>query len=198
VFIIIVLDLFVNSICGYALAKFDFVGKELLLTIVISLMVLPMESIILPLYKQVADFGWVNQYAGLIVPFIAKCFSIYMFRQFFVDIPNELLEAASIDGSGPIKTFFNIVVPISGTVYATIFILDFVAHWNDFMWPLIVNTTTTKMTLAPALSTLQGQHTNDYPAQMAGAVLAVIPMVVLFFVFQKQFIEGVAHTGVKG
>lgn len=128
VFVIIVLDLFVNSICGYALAKFEFRGREFLLTMVISLMVLPMEAIMLPLYKQVADFGWVNQWAGLIVPFIGKCFSIYMFRQFFVDIPDELLEAAAIDGSGPMKTFFQIVVPISGTVYATIFILDFVAH----------------------------------------------------------------------
>ena len=94
VFVIVILDLAVNSICGYALAKFDFPGKELLLTVVISLMVLPMEAIMLPLYKEVASLGWVNTWAGLIVPFVGKCFSIYMFRQFFLDIPDDLLEAA--------------------------------------------------------------------------------------------------------
>ena len=140
VFVIIILDLIVNSICGYALAKFEFRGRNALLTLVISLMVFPAEAIMLPLYREVADLGWINEWAGLIVPFIAKCFSIYMFRQFFLDIPNDLLEAASIDGCGPIKTFFRVVMPISGTVYATIFILDFVAHWNDFMWPLLVVT----------------------------------------------------------
>ena len=140
VFVIVILDLAVNSVCGYALAKFDFPGKELLLTVVISLMVLPMEAIMLPLYKEVASLGWVNTWAGLIVPFVGKCFSVYMFRQFFLDIPDDLLEAAAIDGCGPIKTFFTIVMPISGTVYATIFILDFVAHWNDFMWPMLVVT----------------------------------------------------------
>ena len=139
VFVIVILDLAVNSVCGYALAKFNFPGKELLLTVVISLMVLPMEAIMLPLYKEVASLGWVNTWP-LIVPFVGKCFSIYMFRQFFLDIPDDLLEAAAIDGCGPIKTFFTIVMPISGTVYATIFILDFVAHWNDFMWPMLVVT----------------------------------------------------------
>lgn len=198
VFIIIVLDLFVNSICGYALAKFDFVGKELLLTIVISLMVLPMESIMLPLYKQVADFGWVNQYAGLIVPFIAKCFSIYMFRQFFVDIPNELLEAASIDGSGPIKTFFNIVVPISGTVYATIFILDFVAHWNDFMWPMLVVTSEDMRTIQLAIQTFFGTKPINYGSIMASLTISAVPMLIMFVVLQKYYVEGIASTGIKG
>ena len=98
VFVIVILDLAVNSVCGYALAKFNFPGKELLLTVVISLMVLPMEAIMLPLYKEVASLGWVNTWAGLIVPFVGKCFSIYMFRQFFLDIPDDLLEAAAIDG----------------------------------------------------------------------------------------------------
>ena len=121
-----------------------------------------------------------------------------MFRQFFCDVPDDLIEAAAIDGSSPAGTFFKIVMPISKTVYATVFILDFVAHWNDFMWPLIVNSDPAKMTLAPALSLLKGQYATNYPAQMAGAVLAVIPMIVLFFIFQKQFIEGVAQSGIKG
>ena len=100
VLVIIVLDLLVNSLCGYALAKFEFKGKNALLTLVISLMVFPAEAIMLPMYREMADLGWINTWASLIVPFIAKCFSIYMFRQFFLDIPNDLLEAAKIDGIG--------------------------------------------------------------------------------------------------
>lgn len=198
VFVIIVLDLLVNSICGYALAKFNFAGKELLLTVVISLMVLPMEAIMLPLYKQVADFGWVNQWAGLIVPFIGKCFSIYMFRQFFVDIPDELIEAASIDGSGPINTFFKIVVPISGTVYATIFILDFVAHWNDFMWPMLVVTGEEKRTIQLAIQTFFGSKPINYGAIMASLTVSAVPMLIMFLALQKYYVEGIASTGIKG
>ena len=120
--LILIFDLLINSICGYALAKFEFKGKGLMLNFIVALMVMPMEAIMLPLYIEMSQLGWVNTLAALVVPFIGKCFSIYMFRQFFCDIPNELLEAASIDGSGPIRTFFTMVMPISKTVYATVFI----------------------------------------------------------------------------
>ena len=138
--LILVLDLLLNSICGYALAKFDFKGKGLMLNFVVALMVMPMEAIMLPLYIEMSQLGWVNKLPALVIPFVAKCFSIYMFRQFFCDIPDELIEAASIDGASPVRTFFTVVMPISKTVYATVFILDFVAHWNDFMWPFLVMT----------------------------------------------------------
>ena len=198
VFVIVILDLAVNSICGYALAKFDFPGKELLLTVVISLMVLPMEAIMLPLYKEVASLGWVNTWAGLIVPFVWKCFSIYMFRQFFLDIPDDLLEAAAIDGCGPVKTFFTIVMPISGTVYATIFILDFVAHWNDFMWPMLVVTGEDMRTIQLAIQTFFGSKPIHYGAIMASLTISAIPMLLMFVFLQKYYVEGIASTGIKG
>lgn len=198
VFAIVVFDLLINSICGYALAKFDFKGKELLLTIVISLMVLPMEAIMLPLYKQVADYGWVNEWAGLIVPFVGKCFSIYMFRQFFIDVPNELLEAAAIDGCGPVKTFFRVVMPISGTVYATVFILDFVAHWNDFMWPMLVVTGEEKRTIQLAIQTFFGSKPINYGPIMASLTISAIPMLIMFIFLQKYYVEGIASSGIKG
>lgn len=198
VFVIVILDLAVNSVCGYALAKFDFPGKELLLTVVISLMVLPMEAIMLPLYKEVASLGWVNTWAGLIVPFVGKCFSVYMFRQFFLDIPDDLLEAASIDGCGPIKTFFTIVMPISGTVYATIFILDFVAHWNDFMWPMLVVTGEDMRTIQLAIQTFFGSKPIHYGAIMASLTISAIPMLLMFVFLQKYYVEGIASTGIKG
>lgn len=198
VFVIVILDLAVNSICGYALAKFDFPGKELLLTVVISLMVLPMEAIMLPLYKEVASLGWVNTWAGLIVPFVGKCFSIYMFRQFFLDIPDDLLEAVAIDGCGPVKTFFTIVMPISGTVYATIFILDFVAHWNDFMWPMLVVTGEDMRTIQLAIQTFFGSKPIHYGAIMASLTISAIPMLLMFVFLQKYYVEGIASTGIKG
>ena len=114
--LILVGDLLVNSMCGYALAKFDFKGKGLVLNLVVALMVLPMEAIMLPLYIEMAQLGWVNTLRALVVPFVAKCFSIYMFRQFFCDIPDDLIEAAAIDGCSPAGTFFKIVMPISKTV----------------------------------------------------------------------------------
>lgn len=198
VFVIIVLDLIVNSLCGYALAKFHFKGKNALLTLVISLMVFPMEAIMLPLYVEVANLGWVNEWAGLIVPFVAKCFSIYMFRQFFLDIPNDLLEAASIDGCGPVRSFFKVVVPISGTVYATIFILDFVAHWNDFMWPLLVVTGEEKRTIQLAIQTFFGSKPINYGPIMASLTISAIPMLIMFIALQKYYVEGIASTGIKG
>ena len=198
VFVIVILDLAVNSVCGYALAKFNFPGKELLLTVVISLMVLPMEAIMLPLYKEVASLGWVNTWAGLIVPFVGKCFSIYMFRQFFLDIPDDLLEAAAIDGCGPIKRFFTIVMPISGTVYATIFILDFVAHWNDFMWPMLVVTGEDMRTIQLAIQTFFGSKPIHYGAIMASLTISAIPMLLMFVFLQKYYVEGIASTGIKG
>ena len=198
VFVIVILDLAVNSVCGYALAKFNFPGKELLLTVVISLMVLPMEAIMLPLYKEVASLGWVNTWAGLIVPFVGKCFSIYMFRQFFLDIPDDLLEAAAIDGCGPIKTFFTIVMPISGTVYATIFILDFVAHWNDFMWPMLVVTGEDMRTIQLAIQTFFGSKPIHYGAIKASLTISTIPMLLMFVFLQKYYVEGIASTGIKG
>ena len=187
VLVIILLDLLVNSICGYALAKFEFKGKNLLLTLVISLMVFPAEAIMLPMYREMADLGWINSWASLIVPFVAKCFSIYMFRQFFLDIPNELLEAASIDGCGPVKTFFQVVMPISGTVYATIFILDFVAHWNDFMWPLLVVTGEEKRTIQLAIQTFFGSKPINYGPIMASLTISAIPMLLMFIFLQKYY-----------
>lgn len=196
--LILIGDLFFNSICGYALAKFDFRGKELMLNFVIALMVLPMEAIMLPLYIEMSQLGWVNTLAALVVPFIAKCFSIYMFRQFFYDIPNDLLEAAAIDGCSPIMTFFRVVMPISKTVYATVFILDFVSHWNDFMWPFLVMTGEDKRTIQLAVQVFSGTQPVHYGAIMAALVVSAIPMVIMFIFMQKYYVEGIASSGIKG
>lgn len=196
--LILVLDLLFNSICGYALAKYDFRGKGLMLNLVIALMVMPMEAIMLPLYIEMSQLGWVNTLAALVVPFIAKCFSIYMFRQFFCDIPDDLLEAAALDGCSPVGTFFRVVMPISKTVYATVFILDFVSHWNDFMWPFLVMTGEDKRTIQLAIQVFFGTQPIHYSAIMAALVVSAIPMLVMFIFMQKYYIEGIASSGIKG
>ena len=196
--LILVLDLLVNSMCGYALAKFEFRGKGAVLNLVIALMVLPMEAIMLPLYIEMSQLGWVNTLAALVVPFVAKCFSIYMFRQFFCDVPDDLIEAAAIDGCSPIRTFFQIVMPISKTVYATVFILDFVAHCNDFMWPFLVMTGEDKRTIQLAVQSFFGTQPVHYSAIMAALVVSAIPMIIMFIFMQKYYVEGIASSGIKG
>ena len=196
--LILIGDLLLNSMCGYALAKFEFKGKNAILNLVIALMVLPMEAIMLPLYIEMSQLGWVNSLAALVIPFIAKCFSIYMFRQFFSDIPDELREAAAIDGASPARTFFQIVMPLSKTVYATVFILDFVAHWNDFMWPFLVMTGEDKRTIQLAVQSFFGTQPVHYSAIMAMLVISALPMIVMFIFMQKYYVEGIASSGIKG
>ena len=195
---LILVLLLVNSMCGYALAKFEFKGKGAIMNLVVALMVLPMEAIMLPLYIEMSQLGWVNTLAALVIPFVAKCFSIYMFRQFFCDIPDDLIEAAAIDGCRPAGTFFKIVMPISKTVYATVFILDFVAHWNDFMWPFLVMTGEDKRTIQLAVQSFFGTQPVHYSAIMAALVISAIPMIIMFIFMQKYYVEGIASSGIKG
>lgn len=196
--LILILDLLLNSICGYALAKFEFKGRGMMLNFIVALMVMPMEAIMLPLYIEMSQLGWVNTLAALVIPFVAKCFSIYMFRQFFCDIPDELLEAAALDGASPVRTFFTVVMPISKTVYATVFILDFVAHWNDFMWPFLVMTGENKRTIQLAIQVFFGTQPIHYSAIMAALVVSAVPMLLMFIFMKKYYIEGIASSGIKG
>jgi len=198
IMLILIFDLLINSICGYALAKFRFRGRKLILSFVVALMVMPMEAILLPMYIEMSQLGWVNTLASLVVPSIAKCFSIYMFYNFFRDIPDDLIEAAAIDGSTPIKTFFVIVMPISKTVYATVFILDFVAHWNDFMWPFLIMTGKENRTIQLAVQSFFGTQPVHYSAIMASLVVSAIPMIIMFIFMQKYYVEGIASSGIKG
>ncbi|MDU0201989.1 MULTISPECIES: carbohydrate ABC transporter permease [Paenibacillus] len=188
----------VNSICGYALAKLQFKGKSIILTAIIALMIVPFESIVMPLYFVVNSLSWVNTWFALIVPFIANCFSIFMFRQFFMDIPNELLESAAIDGSSPIKTFFKIVVPLSGPVFTTVFILDFISHWGDFMWPILVTTGESLRNIQLGIQTFFTLPPIFYGQIMATLTFTTLPIVLIFLLLQKYYVQGITSTGIKG
>ena len=191
-------SLVVNSLAGYAFARYEFKGKDVIFVIFLATMMIPFQVIMIPEFLEIHMFGMYDTYAGLIIPKIASAYWIFMMRSAFAGLPKELEEAALLDGCNRFQIFGRIMLPLTkaGIVSLVIFTAKFA--WNDFMWPLIVNTSMDKMTLGPALSTLQGQYTTKYPMQMAGAVMAVIPIIVLFFIFQKQFIEGVAQSGIKG
>lgn len=196
--IVLLGDLLFGSLCGYALAKMKFRFRGLILAAVIVLMSMPVEAILLALYIEMAQFGWVNTLPGLTIPFMMNCFSIFMFYSYFLDTPDELLEAAAIDGCGAVKTFFKVIMPISKTVYATVFILDFVARWNDFMWPFLITTGENKRTVQLAVQVFFGTRPIHYGAIMAALTLASIPMLMMYIFMQKYYVQGIASTGIKG
>lgn len=196
--IVLLGDLLFGSMCGYALAKLKFRGRGLILTVVIALMSMPVEAILLPLYIEMAKLNWVNTMAGLAVPFMMNCFSIYMFYSYFLDIPDALIEAAAIDGCGPVRTYFKVVLPLAKTVFATVFILDFVARWNDFMWPFLITTGEDKRTVQLAVQAFFGTQPIHYGAIMAALTLASVPMLLIYIFMQKYYVEGIASSGIKG
>lgn len=164
----------------------------------ISILIFAAIMLVTVIQMIVQSLGLLDTIPALFLPNLFSAFGTFLLRQFFMSLPKELEEAALLDGCNRFQIFGKIMLPLTkaGIVSLVIFTAKFA--WNDFMWPLIVNTSMDKMTLGPALSTLQGQYTTKYPMQMAGAVMAVIPIIVLFFIFQKQFIEGVAQSGIKG
>ena len=186
------------SMAGYAFGRIDFPFKNAIFVLILSVLMVPGQIFLIPQYQIIQKMGLLDTIPALFMPNLFSAFGTFLLRQFFMSLPKELEEAAIVDGCGRFRIFGQIMLPLvkPGIVALAIFTIKFA--WNDFMWPLIVNTSMEKMTLGPALSTLQGQYTTEYPMQMAGSVLAVVPLIVIFFLFQKQFIEGVAQSGIKG
>ena len=186
------------AMAAYAFARIEFPFKNIIFLIILSVLMVPGQIFLIPQYLIVQKLGLLDTLPALMLPNLFSAFGTFLLRQFFMSLPKELEEAAVLDGCSRFQIFGKIMLPLvkPGIVALVIFTAKFA--WNDFMWPMIVNTSTDKMILGPALATLQGQYTTKYPMQMAGAVMAVIPLVVLFFIFQKQFIEGVAQSGIKG
>lgn len=186
------------TMAAYGFARIEFPFKNVIFIILLAILMVPGQIFLIPQYLIIQNLGLANTIPGLFLPNLFSAFGTFLLRQFFMSLPKELEEAALLDGCNRFQIFGKIMLPLvkPGIVALVIFTARFA--WNDFMWPLIVNTDPQKMTLAPALSLLKGQYATNYPVQMAGAVLAVIPMVVVFVIFQKQFIEGVAQSGIKG
>lgn len=186
-----------SSMAGYAFAKLNFKGKGALFSLVLIQMMLPSQIFITPQYQMLAKLGLTNTVFGLVFPGLVSAFGTFFLRQAYLGIPNEVAEAAYLDGCNQWQTFVKIMAPLTKSSMAALAVFTAVFAYGDLMWPLIVNTDLNMMTLSSGLATLRGQFSTNFPVMMAGSLLAMIPMVVLYLFFQKQFIEGVAMTGGK-
>ena len=192
------ISLIVNSMAGYAFAKLRFGGRERVFQVLLAALVIPGQVGMLPLFLMLKGMGLVNTYVGVIVPFMAGVFGIFMIRQYALSIPDDLLDAARVDGAGEMRIFWTIVLPVIRPILVTLAVFVFLSAWNDFMWPLIVLSDEAKYTLPVALASLSGEHVQDTELMMAGSVLTVLPVVVLFISLQRAYIRGVMMGSVKG
>ena len=197
VFFRVVCAVLFSSMAGYAFAKLKFRGKKLLFGIVLVQMSLPSQIFIIPQYQMVAKMGMANTVFALVFPGLVSAFGVFFLRQTYMSIPDEVGEAAYLDGCNQWQTFYKIMFPLTGTSVAALTIFTAVFAYGDLMWPLVVNSDLKMMTLSSGLSTLRGQFTTNFPVLMAGSLLAMLPMVVLYLIFQRQFVEGIAGTGGK-
>ena len=192
-------NLVFSPMLGYALAKLRFAGKGVLLGLVLSTLMLPGVALLVPQFVLMSALGLVNSYPGLVLPFLAGPFGVFLTRQFFSGLPDELLEAARMDGASEFRIFWQIAMPLAGPVLATLGILTFLATWNSFSYPLVMAQEPEMYTLPVALATFAtGQYQADHGMLMAGALVLVLPILILFVVLQRWITEGIATTGLKG
>jgi multiple sugar transport system permease protein len=186
------------SMVGYALAKLDFAGKRVLFALVLGMLMVPGVVTFVPLFVLVSNLGLVNTFPGLILPFLVTPLGVFLMRQFIAGLPDELIEAARIDGAGEWRIFTRVILPLCGPPLATLGILTFLHSWNNFLWPLVVAQSEDKYTLPVALALYSvGQNATRYGLLMAGAVVIIVPVVALFIALQRYFVQSVATTGIK-
>jgi ABC-type glycerol-3-phosphate transport system permease component len=188
---------FINLLAGYTFAKYKFPGRDILFLLMISTLMIPIQVIMVPEFLIVAKLGWVNTWWGVLVPRAAEAFGLFMVRQFMVSIPDELIEAARLDGAGEFTIFRRVVLPLSWPVIAVLSIFTFMWRWNDFAWPLVVLQEQSAYTVPLGLSLMQGQYFTDWTGLMSMSLLSIIPMMLVFIFFQRYFIQGIASTGLK-
>jgi multiple sugar transport system permease protein len=186
------------SMVGYALAKLDFAGKRLLFGLVLGMLMVPGVVTFVPLFVLVSNLGLVNTYPGLVLPFLVTPLGVFLMRQFIMGLPDELIEAARIDGAGEWRIFSRVIMPLCGPALATLGILTFLSSWNNFLWPLVVAQSEDKYTLPVALALVSvGQNATRYGLLLAGSVVVILPVIALFVALQRYFVQGIATTGIK-
>jgi multiple sugar transport system permease protein len=192
------LSLIFNSMAGYAFAKLRFAGRERIFQGLLAALVIPAQVAMLPLFLMLKWLGLVNTYAGVILPSMAGVFGIFLVRQYALGIPDELLEAARLDGAGELTLFRAVVLPLLRPILVTLAIFTFLSTWNDFMWPLIVLTDQDMYSLPIALALLSREHVQDNELMMAAAVVTVVPVLVLFLTLQRYYLRGILTGSIKG
>lgn len=191
------LSLFINSMAGYAVAKLRFRGRDRVYSMMGAALLIPVQVTMLPLFLLLKELGFVNTYWGAIIPSIATIFGILLIRQYALGIPDDLLDAARMDGASEFRVYRSIVLPVIRPILATLAIWTFLASWNDFLWPLVILTDDTRYTLPVALASLSGEHVQDTELMMAGAVITVLPVVIVFLLLQRAYVNGVMLGSVK-
>jgi multiple sugar transport system permease protein len=194
---ITLISLLINSLAGYAFAKLAFAGRESIFRILLSALVIPAQVAMLPLFLMLKQIGLINTWWGVIVPGMASVFGIFLIRQYALSIPESLLEAARIDGAGEFKIYWLVVLPVCRPILVTLAIFTFMSAWNDFMWPLIVLTDEQMYTLPVALANLLGEHVQDTELMMAGSVVTILPVMLLFIFVQRAYIDGITAGSLK-
>ncbi|MDN3019100.1 carbohydrate ABC transporter permease [Paenibacillus sp. BSR1-1] len=192
-----VLTLIINTMAGYALAKYRFKGDTWLLIGFISTLMIPLEVIMTPIFSVISKLGLYNSLWGIIIPPAATPTGVFLIRQYLLTVPDELIEAARIDGAGEWKIFWKLIVPIAKPIISVLAIFSFMWRWDDFIWPLIVISDPTKYTVQLALSNFIGEFNVDWGSLLAMSVVTMIPVLIVFLIFQKQFIQGMATSGMK-
>ncbi|SDC93615.1 arabinosaccharide transport system permease protein [Terribacillus halophilus] len=196
--LMIVLSLFFSSMVGYALAMYDFKGSNIFFVAVVFILMVPFEILMLPLFRLMMDMMLIDTYLGVILPGVVAPVAVFFFRQYALGLPKELMDAARIDGSTEYGIFFKIMLPLMGPSLAAMAILQGLGSWNNFLWPLLVLRSNDMFTLPLGLATLLTPYGNNYDILIAGSVMTIIPIVILFVFFQRYFISGLTVGGVKG
>ncbi|MBI4429993.1 MAG: carbohydrate ABC transporter permease [Ignavibacteriales bacterium] len=191
------ISLFLNSMAGYAFAKHRFAGRDRIFRLLVAEMIIPAQVTTLPLFLMLNKVGLINTYAGVLVASMATIYGIFLMRQFALSIPDSLIEAARMDGASEFKIYWSIILPLCKPILVTLAIFTFMGAWNDFFWPLIVLTDDSMYTLPVALAILSGEHVQDTELMMAGSVLTVMPVLIIFVLMQKAYIEGIMIGSVK-
>lgn len=193
-----ILSLILHSLAGYALAKFEFKGKKIIFGMILVTLMIPIHVMLIPLFNMMVKLELHNTYSAVILPSLANAFGIFLMKQNMQNFPDSLIESARIDGCGELSIFIKIVLPTMKPALGALGIYNFMAQWSNFMWPLIILRTKDMYTLPVALAALEGLQRKDYGMMMFGSSLATIPIIIIFLIFQKQFISGIMGGSVKG
>ena len=195
---IVTSNVILDSMAGYAFAKKDFVGKNVLFGIILFMMMIPFHVTLVPLFILLAKFHWVNTYQGIIMPNAVSSFGIFMMTQFMKEIPQDLIDAAAIDGANEIDIFTRVIIPLCGPALSALAILQFLSSWNMFLWPLIIANSAEMRTIQVALALFTDRYgTSNWGLVMAGSTVALLPMLLIYIVLQRKFIQGISMTGLK-
>jgi multiple sugar transport system permease protein len=197
-FVTTALNLLFCSLAGYGFAKYEFPFKNFLFIVVLATMMIPFQVVIIPLFVLMRDFGWLNSYNALIIPGMMSAFGIFFMRQFIQTIPNDLLEAARMDGASEFRIYWNVIVPLSGAPLAALAVFTFLESWNSLLWPLVVINKDELRPIALGLTEFQNVHGTDYTLVAAASSLLIIPMLLLFLGAQRYFVQGITLSGLKG